>query len=320
MLPASVAAVVESIAHDVSPQDLRAAAAGLSVAYRQGTADTALAHPEAIAAYLVVRMPATFAAVAHSLAAVGDAVSRPKSLLDLGAGPGTATVAALLQWPSIMSATLVERDPAMARVAPAIVGAVAGESADIRVVQGDLKTADMQPHDVVILGYSLNEIPASERAALLERAWALASRMLVLVEPGTPEGFRGVLRARRQLLGLGAHVVAPCPHGLRCPMEGTESWCHFAERVARSRRHRQAKEADVGWEDEKFSYLAVSREAPPAAAARILTPPQVTKGWVRLDLCLPNGDRAAVDVARREGAAYRQASRLSWGDAHTPED
>ena len=38
-----------------------------------------------------------------------------------------------------------------------------------------------------------------------------------------------------------AYVVAPCPHDGKCPMEGTRSWCHFAQRFQRSdlqRRHK----------------------------------------------------------------------------------
>jgi Mitochondrial small ribosomal subunit Rsm22 len=38
-------------------------------------------------------------------------------------------------------------------------------------------------------------------------------------------------------------------------------------RVARSRLHRRAKAAELSWEDEKFSYLGVSRRRSPAAAS-----------------------------------------------------
>jgi len=31
-----------------------------------------------------------------------------------------------------------------------------------------------------------------------------------------------------------AHVIAPCPHDGGCPMDGTGSWCHFAQRFQRS--------------------------------------------------------------------------------------
>ncbi len=45
----------------------------------------------------------------------------------------------------------------------------------------------------------------------------------------------------KQSQPAGAHVVAPCPHDGKCPMEGTKSWCHFAQRFQRSdlqRRHK----------------------------------------------------------------------------------
>lgn len=45
----------------------------------------------------------------------------------------------------------------------------------------------------------------------------------------------------KQSQPVGAHVVAPCPHDGKCPMEGTKSWCHFAQRFQRSdlqRRHK----------------------------------------------------------------------------------
>ena len=40
------------------------------------------------------------------------------------------------------------------------------------------------------------------------------------------------------------HVVAPCPHDGRCPMDGTQSWCHFVQRFKRTAQQKHAK---VGW-------------------------------------------------------------------------
>ena len=39
----------------------------------------------------------------------------------------------------------------------------------------------------------------------------------------------------------GASVVAPCPHDGVCPMQGTRSWCHFAQRFERSSLQRVTK-------------------------------------------------------------------------------
>jgi len=36
-------------------------------------------------------------------------------------------------------------------------------------------------------------------------------------------------------------VVAPCPHDGACPMQGTQSWCHFVQRFERSSLQRVTK-------------------------------------------------------------------------------
>jgi ribosomal protein RSM22 (predicted rRNA methylase) len=54
-------------------------------------------------AYAAVRMPATYAAIRASLEAAGEIIPdfAPRSLLDVGADPGTAAWAAQDLWPSI---------------------------------------------------------------------------------------------------------------------------------------------------------------------------------------------------------------------------
>ena len=90
--------------------------------------------------------------------------------------------------------------------------------------------------------------------------------------------------------------------------------CHFARRVARSRLHRLAKNADVPWEDEKYIFIAASRTPGGRPAARVLAPPQSASGTVRLKLCKDDGSVAAKLVRKREGAPFKMARRLGWGD------
>ena len=40
---------------------------------------------------------------------------------------------------------------------------------------------------------------------------------------------------------IGAHVVAPCAHDKRCPMDGTDRWCHFSQRLQRPDTQRAVK-------------------------------------------------------------------------------
>jgi ribosomal protein RSM22 (predicted rRNA methylase) len=166
--------------------------------------------------------------------------------------------------------------------------------------------------DLVTLGYVVNELPDPHDA--IDRAWAATAGALVVVEPGTPAGYRLVLAARDRLLAAGAHLAAPCPHERECPLAGTEDWCHFAVRVARSKAHRQAKGAELSYEDEKFSYVAVTRAPAEPAAARVLRHPLSRPGHVVLELCARDALRSET-VSKRQGPRYRAARKVSWGEA-----
>ena len=90
-------------------------------------------------------------------------------------------------------------------------------------------------------------------------------------------------------------------------------WCHFGQRVPRSRLHRIAKRAEVPWEDERYIAIAASRAAAPAAP-RIVAPVRSGSGHLALKLCTPDGTVRVQTLSRRDGAAYRQARRATWGD------
>jgi ribosomal protein RSM22 (predicted rRNA methylase) len=142
----------------------------------------------------------------------------------------------------------------------------------------------------------------------------LSAHTLLIVEPGTPAGWRRVIAARRQLIDVGAHVLAPCPHEAPCPLVPPD-WCHFSRRVARSRLHRLAKDADVPWEDEKFIYLAASRQPAPKRSARVVAPPKAGSGKVVLKLCEPDGRAGEHLLSKRDGDLFKAARRADWGDA-----
>jgi len=135
----------------------------------------------------------------------------------------------------------------------------------------------------------------------------------VLVEPGTPAGFARIRAARAALIDAGGHVAAPCTHDHACPLQG-DDWCHFSQRLARSRDHMIAKGARVPFEDERYAYVAVSR-APVArhASARIIKPLVEAKPGITLPLCETSGLRNAF-VARRDKDGFRVARKKEWGD------
>ncbi|MFU0505153.1 small ribosomal subunit Rsm22 family protein [Pseudaminobacter sp. NGMCC 1.201702] len=317
-LPAALRQAVDKTLEGMPLPALKQAADLLSRRYRAETRDGRLHLSDELAAkaYLATRLPATYAAVRASLGRVAESRPdfSPRSLLDVGAGPGTALWAARDCWESLRHAVLVEASPAIRAVG----GNLAGHAGPIsaRFIAADVTGVlpDLQPAELVMLAYVLDEIAPDEIEPLIDRLWHLTEDMLVIVEPGTPAGWRRILSARSRLIEAGAHLVAPCPHQQDCPLVAPD-WCHFSRRVARSRLHRLAKGGEVPWEDEKYIFIAASRLVGERAGARVLSPPQASSGMVRLKLCYAGGVAVERLVTRRDGASFKVARKLDWGDA-----
>ena len=175
--------------------------------------------------------------------------------------------------------------------------------------------AKTEAADLVVASYMIGEISDAEQRALTELMWAKTRDTLLIVEPGTPAGYARIIALREQLIASGAHVVAPCPHDGKCPLAAPD-WCHFTQRLPRSRAHRQIKGAELPFEDEKFIYVALARAPVAQHPARVLAQPDITKVEVTAKLCTPDGVVFAK-VPRRAKADYALARRWRWGDAVT---
>jgi ribosomal protein RSM22 (predicted rRNA methylase) len=325
-LPPPMAAAINAHLAGLSPRDLTRASAELSTRYRESRQRRApVARSQAdLLAYLAVRLPATYAAVSAALTAVQAQRPgwQPRSLLDLGAGPGTVLWSAASRWPSVEQAVAVERQPEMivlgrwlAQAGPPAVRQATWRQADLAVLDATTLATLGGPFDLTILAYVLGELPSSAVPRLLDGALrATASDgLLLLVEPGTPDGFARIRDARAALLAEGGHVIVPCPHDAPCPVP-PDDWCHFSVRLPRTAAHRAAKGGALGYEDEKFAYVAVSRTPTPQAAARVLRHPLVRPRLIQLTLCTPTGlETRTVTRADREG--FRAARKTAWGDA-----
>jgi len=338
-LPNSLRLALTEALADVPARDLAAATAALSRRYRDSrsgrVAGPMLRSEGEVAAYAAYRLPATFATVGAALEYVRQRRPgwTPRTLLDAGAGPGTAAWAAAEVWPELEGATLLERDERMIRLGRRL--AARSASPALRAARwrrADLTGAWETPpvsYDLVVSSYTLGEVPPERRDDVVDRLWAATGArvddgsggsgaddaVLLIVEPGTPAGFAVVREARARVIAAGGTVVAPCPHDRACPMADGD-WCHFSRRVTRSRAHMQAKGVSIGYEDEKYSYVALAR--PPgthsAIAGRVLRHPQTRPGHVILELCAPLGLEKTT-VTRKERERYHQARDLSWGDS-----
>ncbi|MGF0536527.1 small ribosomal subunit Rsm22 family protein [Agrobacterium sp. ES01] len=315
-LPSPLRSAVDAMLEGERLEALSRAAETLSSRYRKEVRDGRLHIDGAIAAkaYLATRLPATFAAVraAFDMVTEADPDFAPRTLLDFGAGPGTVLWAASDCWPDLERAQMIETSGAIRTVGEKLSGS---STVSTTWTDGDItrRMPEVEPAELVTLAYVLDELPETAIGEVTQRLWALASRTLVIIEPGTTAGWKRILAARQVLIEAGAHLLAPCPHAQTCPIESPD-WCHFSRRVARSRIHRLAKKGEVPWEDEKYIFIAASRVAAAPPSARVLSPPRVNGGVGRIKLCRADGRAGEETFSRRDGEVFRQVRRADWGD------
>lgn len=290
---------------------LREGATQLRAAYERAGSSSDIS----VVAYLAARLPATYAAISRVFELVMEIAPdfSPQSFFDIGAGPGTASWVAAETWPELNKITMIERD---ARFADLALGLASKSRHDVlksaHVERFDLRQLNGQA-ELVVAGYVFAEQKLDASGDVALRLWEACTGLLVIVEPGTPEGFARIRAARTTLIQAGAHLVVPCPKAGECPMTGAD-WCHFKTRLQRTRSHMLAKGASVPFEDESFSFVAVSRNDQPLPRARIIAPPVNNKAGTTLRLCTENKVQQQV-IASRDKALYKLSKKTNWGDS-----
>jgi ribosomal protein RSM22 (predicted rRNA methylase) len=315
-MPVQLRDAIELETAPFTAKQLAEAAAELSEKYRARKSPTSryMATQAERLAYLNVRMPATFAAASAVLAEIeaspiGQSI---ESILDLGAGPGTVGWAAAETLRSLQAIVFIEEDSELIGLGRSLV-----ERSESALLKNAVwkkmnleQTVEFEPHDLVVCSYSLGEIHRNP-AGLLKQAWQATRQAIALIEPGTPQGFDLIRRSREQLIGLGAHIAAPCPHERACPMP-PDDWCHFSARFDRSPLHRRLKAGSLGYEDEKYAYLVATRSPLQMAQARVLRRPFHEPGAIRLELCAEDELKTLI-VKRKDQEHWKRARKTAWG-------
>ena len=320
LTPIELRRALDDIVAGVRLRELQEASERLSATYRGHRAGVpadapAWTHLDRLA-YLAARMPATYRATSAVLTELRSRCPslRIDSLLDIGAGPATALWATVSEFTELSHATLIEPDAAMVTLAQRLlVGSSPAARVDANWITATVdRTTPMPVHDLVVAGYLLGELDADRRQAVVDAAWDACRGAVAFIEPGSAEGSRRVLDARRRLVTLGAALVAPCPHDRPCPLP-SDDWCHFAVRLNRTALQRHLKRGTLAYEDEKYSYVIATRGSDQPSRARVIRRPQTKPGRVMLQLCTREGLRDETVTRRRD--TYRQARKVRWGDS-----
>lgn len=284
---------ISELCSEYSPKKLQKAASDLTNRYSQKKSHQNELHR---LAYLVARMPATFAV----LSKVFQEITPPSTILDCGAGPGTS-IWALFDAP-IKKLTLFEKDLEFVKLGKKIAPSTPFQTS--WKVKSFLNFSEKG--ELILFSYSLGEIAENFLEETIEHAIKQTENYLVLIEPGTPEGFERIRMARTLALKRGLFLHGPCPHHNVCPMVGKD-WCHFAARLSRSSLHRFIKKGALGHEDEKYSYLIASKQPHTPSGARVIRHPIRKKGHVLTTVCTAEGLEQRVFKGKEK-------KEIHWGN------
>lgn len=272
---------------------------------------------EEVIAYIASRLPSTYGVFTDILEKINTFTENKnyKSLLDIGSGPGTVMYAIAEYLHDIEKITLLERDKDLIKK-----GKTISANSDYQSVKNaEWISADIQEiekinnHDIVTISYVLNELEKSLQEKIIKQLWNKSNDLIIIVEPGTPIGYSNILLAREILITLGGKVLAPCIGKYKCPIKDND-WCHFSKRIERSKYHRLLKDGTESFEDEKFSYLVVSKsEKTQENYSRIVRHPQILKGHTELTLCNEKG-LENITISKKDGELYKKAKKAKWGD------
>lgn len=290
---------------------------------RDGRCADYLADRDLRRAYLLYFFPVNYAKVADLLREMPALPVRPLRILDVGSGPGTASLAVLDHLARLgqtghdgSEVIAVDRNRQALQEAEALWTVLSGGGAEkpvhaFRARQADAERAGAQallkegPFDLVILANSLNELHCSAADPVADRVKFLESLLKALAPDGTlmviEPALRGTTRAlhqvRDRLVAEGlATVYSPCLHERPCPALVRESdWCH-EERPWAPPVVIQEIDRAVGFIKDalKFSYLLLRKDGLTIAKRepdvyRVVSEVMVMKGDRRAWLCNQEG-------------------------------
>ena len=280
--------------------------------YQERTGNTLLNTELEALAYSIMRMPATYGAVYTALKNTLERTNcQINSILDIGAGTGAATWAIneLLETNNIKC---FERERIMLELGKDFMSQnpnlkdVSWEYIDIVKDTLEVKA------DLVITSYMLNEIKQEERKEVIHKLIGSTNHILVIIEPGTPEGFKNIKEVQKIAIDNGLYVVAPCTWQGICSLSD-DDWCHSIVRMERTKVHKLLKNAELPYEDEKFSYIAISKEFYDNSGIRILRHPIIEKGKITLKVC-NNGKIEKMVITKKDKELFKNVKKKKCGD------
>ncbi len=271
--------------------------------------------------YVALRAPATYTQIYSTLATIKEVAPsfKPTSILDIGSGPGVGMWAAQTIYPQIEDITNIDQNKNVIALGKEI-AASTNIPTNIVWKHADVKSGlekNGNTYDIILLANILNELHPRDRERLIGLAFNLCKGVLIIIEPGTPNGSTIVQSAAKSLSRTGTLLA---PYINNSFVENDTFWMHFSKRFMRpefTRRIRQYMRDDMlsasNIEEAKFAYVAIGKqESKNKSWGRCIGSVRIQKGFLEVPI-LTADQIMQIKVLKRNKKQYTIAKNLTWG-------
>lgn len=271
-------------------------------------------------------------------------LSRQKlRILDIGCGPGTASLGALeflaRRYP-LTKLELVAADQVAANLKEAEAlfrEHRGGADASLTAICSDISGLERRVQgtfDVIIFANVLNELFAHHAARGAHRTALIADLLehllapdgsCIIIEPALRETSRDLLEVRDTMIEKGFFVYSPCLGNAPCAaLANPKDWCHEDIPWEPPVLIREIdKIAGLRKDSLKFSYLVLRKDGLTLAdvcgkrAFRVVSEPLVSRGKIEYYVCGADGRKLMVRLDRDAAPMNKDYEELRRGDSVT---
>ena len=273
---------------------------------------------ELLAGYILYFVMANMPKVSYCLEEAGAAQlfgnKETIKILDMGSGPGTASISSAHYFGQRLPKTrlaisALDQNTKALHDAKHIFQQMQFANASLKTIYSFLHTKNIarslqnEKYDVIICANSLSEAGGVETQALIVEE-LLASHLspdgiFIVIEPALRHTTRNLMQLHDLLLEheISHHFIAPCTHSLSCPMlrHNHRDWCHVYIDWARPEVVAKIDQLVGNRKDYlKFSYFILSMskiatEHVSPEVFRAVSAPMRSKGKIEVLLCNKGG-------------------------------